>query len=84
MSSSRLMEPDSPKRESAPVEDRTEELRSLATQCLALASTAADPQVRASMMLMARRFHELATRPGRDAQQLSEREALNQHTKSAG
>ena len=54
-----------PKHESAPVEDRTEELRSLATQCLALASTAADPQVRASMMLMARRFHELATRPGR-------------------
>jgi hypothetical protein len=75
------MEPDS---QSAPVEDRTEELRSLATQCLALASTAADPQVRASMMLMARRFHELATRPGRNAQQLSERDALSRHIKSAG
>ena len=54
----------------APMEDRTEELRSLASQCLTLARTATDPQVRASLVLMARSFHELATRPPRDSSNL--------------
>ena len=48
------------------MENRTEELRSLAGQCIALLRTTTDPQVRASLVLMAQRFHQLATSPQRD------------------
>src|SRR5436190_10726338 len=72
----------SPKRESATGGRSHRSIAQPSNQCLALANTAADPQVRASMMLMARRFHELATRPQRGVLSDSPRSHIIRHTVS--
>jgi hypothetical protein len=46
--------------------DRSEELRSKAARCLALAQTTADPEARAKLVLMAQSLFDLANRPGID------------------
>jgi hypothetical protein len=40
--------------------DRTEELRRRATECLALARTAILPEVRAGLLILAQKLHQMA------------------------
>ncbi len=41
--------------------DRTDELRSTAAQCLALAQSTTDPQTRAALLIMAQKLNDMAS-----------------------
>jgi hypothetical protein len=57
--------------------DRTEELRTTAAQCLALARSTIDPQTRAALLIMAQKLNDIASsRPANF--EMAQREFNNQ------
>jgi hypothetical protein len=46
--------------------DRTERVREVAAQCIALARMSRDPKARAELVAMAQELHQLASRPAFD------------------